>query len=77
MPLIPALARQRQLGSLNSSMVYRVSPRTARATQKNPVLKHIQTNKQKKKKQKIQIYRKRTENLSIVSMRLMSVIFVF
>lgn len=37
----------------------------------------FKTNKQKKKKQKIQIYRKRTENLSIVSMRLMSVIFVF
>jgi hypothetical protein len=47
MPLIPALRRQRQV-----SLVYRVSSRTARATQRNPVSKkqtNKQTNKQTKK----------------------------
>jgi hypothetical protein len=40
MPLVPALGRQRQedLCEFEASLVYRVSPRTARATQRNPVL---------------------------------------
>jgi hypothetical protein len=41
-PLIPALGRQRQadLCEFEASLVYRVSFRTARATQKNLVLKN-------------------------------------
>jgi hypothetical protein len=40
-PLIPALGKQRQsdLCDFKASLVYRVSSRTARATQRNPVLK--------------------------------------
>ena len=39
-PLIPALGRQRQvdLCEFKASLVYRVVSRTARATQRNPVL---------------------------------------
>jgi hypothetical protein len=38
MPLIPALGRQRQADSeFEASLVYRVSSRAARATQRNPV----------------------------------------
>jgi hypothetical protein len=48
MPLIPALRRQREvdISEFEASLVYRVSSRTARATQRNPVSKK----KQKKKK---------------------------
>jgi hypothetical protein len=44
--LIPALERQRQvdLCELKASLVYRVSSRIAKATQRNPVLKNKQTN---------------------------------
>ena len=52
MPLIPALERQRQ-ADFQDSLVYRVSSRTARATQGNTVSKttaiNKQTNKQKNK----------------------------
>ena len=39
MPLIPTLGRQRQMDlcEFKASLVYRVSFRTARATQRNPV----------------------------------------
>jgi hypothetical protein len=49
MPLIPALEKQRQVDwffEFEASQVYRVSSRTVRATQRNPVLK------KKKQKQK-------------------------
>jgi hypothetical protein len=39
MPLPPALGRQRQVDLYESSLVYRVSSRSARATQRNPVSK--------------------------------------
>jgi hypothetical protein len=40
-PLIPALGRQRQVDfGFEASLVYRVSSRTARATQRNPVPKN-------------------------------------
>jgi hypothetical protein len=49
MPLIPALGgRGRQISDFKSSLVYRVSSRTARATQRNPV-SNKQTNKQTNK----------------------------
>jgi hypothetical protein len=49
MPLIPALGRQRQTDSeFEASLVYKVSSRTARAIQRNPVSKK-QTNKQTNK----------------------------
>jgi hypothetical protein len=47
-PLIPALGRQRQA---DFSLFYKVSSRTARATQRNLVLK----NQKKKKKERKEI----------------------
>jgi hypothetical protein len=42
MPLIPALWRQRQaISEFQTSLVYKVSSRTARATQRNYVSKKI------------------------------------
>jgi hypothetical protein len=50
-PLIPALGgRGRRISEFKTSLVYRVSSRTARATQRNPVSKNKQTNKNKNKK---------------------------
>ena len=62
MPLIPALGRRgRRISEFEASLVYKVSSRTARATQKNPVStkqnktkQNKQTNKNKNKKQKQQ-----------------------
>jgi hypothetical protein len=52
-PLIPALGRQRhrRISEFEASLVYPVSSRTARAIQKNPVLKTKQTKNTKQKKQ--------------------------
>ena len=41
--------RGRQISEFEASLVYRVSTRTARATQRNPVSKNQKTNKQKTK----------------------------
>jgi hypothetical protein len=40
--------RGRQISEVEASLVYRVSSRTVRATQKNPVSKKQKTKKQKK-----------------------------
>jgi hypothetical protein len=53
MPLIPALGRGRQISEFEASLAYKVSSRTARAIQRNPVSKQTnkkQTNKQTKNK---------------------------
>ena len=53
MPLIPALGRKgRQISEFEGSLVYRVSSRTARATQRNLVSKNQNQNKQNKKQGK-------------------------
>jgi hypothetical protein len=44
--------RGRWISEFKASLVYRVSSRTARATQRNPVWKKQKTNKQTKKKTK-------------------------
>jgi hypothetical protein len=45
--LIPALqGRGRWISEFEASLVYKVSSRTARAIQRNPVSKNKQTNKQ-------------------------------
>jgi hypothetical protein len=52
-PLIPALGRQRQarISEFKASLVFTVSSRTARATQRNPVSKNKKQTKKKKKKE--------------------------
>jgi hypothetical protein len=42
--------RSRQIAEFEASLVYKVSSRTARATQRNPVSKKKKTNKQTNKK---------------------------
>jgi hypothetical protein len=49
-PLIPALGKQ--ISEFEASLVYKVSSRTARATQKNPVSKNQKKKKKKKEKKK-------------------------
>jgi Sec-independent protein translocase protein TatA len=51
MPLIPALERQRGrwISEFKASLVYRVSSRTARTIQRNPVSKKQNKNKTKQK----------------------------
>jgi hypothetical protein len=44
--------RGRRISEFEVSLVYRVSSRTARATQKNPVSKKQKTKKNKKKKER-------------------------
>jgi hypothetical protein len=52
MPLIPALRRQRQvdLCEFEVSLIYRVSSRKAKATQRNPVSNHPPPKKKKPSK---------------------------
>jgi hypothetical protein len=52
-PLIPALGRGRWISEFKARLVYRVSSRTARATEKPCLEKqNKQTNKKKKRKKK-------------------------
>jgi hypothetical protein len=44
--------RDRRISEFEASLVYKVSSRTARATQRNPVSKKTKNKKQKTKKQK-------------------------
>jgi hypothetical protein len=44
--------RGRRISEFEASLVYRVSPRTARATQRNPALKNKNKNKNKNNKTK-------------------------
>jgi hypothetical protein len=46
------LGRQRQVNEFEASLVYRVSSRTARTTQRNPVSKSQKRKKKKKRKEK-------------------------
>jgi hypothetical protein len=46
--------RGRQISEFEASLVYKVSSRTARATQRNPVSKNKQTKTQKPKQQQQQ-----------------------
>jgi hypothetical protein len=73
-PLIPVLGRRRRISEFKASLVYRVSSRTARATQRNPVSKKTKTktkptnqpNKQKNpKKQKQKKPQNSSENTQI------------
>jgi hypothetical protein len=41
--------RDKQISEFKASLVYRVSSRTARATQRNPVLKNQKKKKEKKR----------------------------
>jgi hypothetical protein len=50
----------RQISEFEASLVYRVSSRTARAAQRNPVLKETKKKKKKKKEKK----RKRNDVLA-------------
>jgi hypothetical protein len=67
MLVIPALRRQRQvdLCKFKASLVYRVSSRTARATQKNPVSTNTKQNKTKQQQQQ-QTYHKTLEGTTVV-----------
>ena len=53
--------RDRQISEFEASLVYKVSSRTARATQRNPVLKK-QTNKQTKKTKEQQSFRQQNKS---------------
>jgi hypothetical protein len=44
--------RDRQISEFKASLVYKVSSRTARAIQRNPVSKKQKTEKEKRKKEK-------------------------
>jgi hypothetical protein len=48
--------RDRWIYELEASLVYKVSSRTAKATQRNPVSKNKKTNKQKIKEKEIKYW---------------------
>jgi hypothetical protein len=50
-PITHSGGRGRQISEFEASLVYRVSSRTARTTQRNPVLKNQKKKKKEKKKE--------------------------
>jgi hypothetical protein len=56
--------RGRQISEFEASLVYRVSSRTARATQKNPVLKN-KTKQNKTKQNKTKTKKKKTPQTKV------------
>jgi hypothetical protein len=54
--------RGRQISEFEASMVYSVSSRTARATQRNPVLKNKTKQQNKQKKEEVAL-KKNKENI--------------
>jgi hypothetical protein len=56
--------RGRQISEFKASLVYRVSSRTARATQRNPVLEKQNKTKKTKRKRKYKIMKKRKHSKS-------------
>jgi hypothetical protein len=52
--------RSRWISEFEASLVYKVSSRTARAIQRNPVLKKQKNKKQKRKEKKTKIKQKQT-----------------
>jgi hypothetical protein len=68
--------RDRQISEVEASLVYRVSSRTARATQRNPILK--KKRKKKKRKEKKKRKRKRKKEKKTWSFLLQTTfIFIF
>jgi hypothetical protein len=59
--------RGRQISEFKASLVYRVSSRTVKASQRNPVSKSKQTNKKQKQKQKPKTKQKTKEKKSVTS----------
>jgi hypothetical protein len=55
--------RGRQISEFEASLVYRVSSRTARTTQKNPVSKNLNKKKGKRKKKKMKMMREAWETM--------------
>jgi hypothetical protein len=53
--------RDRQISEFKASLVYRVSSRTARTAQRNPVLKNKTKQKQKQKNKKQKTKKRRKE----------------
>ena len=53
--------RSRRISEFKASLVYKVSSRTARAIQRNPVLKNQKKKKKKKKPLGLQMYRARRQ----------------
>jgi hypothetical protein len=53
--------RGRQISEFEASLIYRVSSRTSRATQRNPVSKNQRKRKEKKRKEKKRKEKKRKE----------------
>ena len=53
--------RGRQISEFKASLVYRVSSRTARTTQRNPVSKNKKQNQRKKKRKKRRKKKKKRE----------------
>ena len=66
-PLIPALGRQRQLdlSEFKASLVHRVSSRTVKATQRNPILKNERERERKKERERTNLLSVQIERLQL------------